>query len=275
MSPVDVKDRFSSPTSFGNAVADLLTGLRLWRIWGMLALRDVRLRYRRSKLGQFWLTISMAITILALAFVYAAIFQIPLEIYLPMIAYSLIVWGLLAGICTEGSTTFIEAEGYIRSAPLAKSVYVYRVLLRNFIMFLHNLILAPIVMVIFGLVPNLYLLLIIPALVLTMVSGAWISLLLGTLSARFRDLPPIVASFTQIAFFLSPIMWTSNQLRGQFQLLTDWNPFAAFLNILRDPLLGLPPNPASWALALGVTIAGWIVTLLFYARFRSRISYYL
>jgi ABC-type polysaccharide/polyol phosphate export permease len=241
----------------------------------MLALTDVKLRYRRSRVGQFWLTISMAITILALAFVYSAIFQIALNIYLPMIAYSLIVWGLLAGICNEGAGAFIEAEGYIRSVPLPKSVYVYRVLLRNLIIFLHNLFIAPVVMLIFGLIPNLNLLYLVPALMLTMITGVWVTLLLGTLSARFRDLPPMVAAFTQIAFFLSPIMWSSSQLRGQFNILTDWNPFAAFLTIMRDPLLGLPPQAGAWSLACGVTAVGSVVTLLFFARFRSRIPYYL
>lgn len=251
-----------------------MSGLLNWRIWVMLALSDVKLRYRRSRLGQFWLTISMAITVLALAFVYSAIFQIALSIYLPMIAYSLIVWGLLAGICNEGAGAFIEAEGYIRSASLPKSVYVYRVLLRNLIIFLHNLVIAPVVMLIFGLVPNLNLLYLVPALALTIITGVWVTLLLGTLSARFRDLPPMVAAFMQIAFFLSPIMWSSNQLHGQFRILTDWNPFSAFLAIMRDPLLGVPPQASAWAMACGVTLVGALVTLPFYARFRSRISYY-
>lgn len=216
----------------------------------------------------------MAITILALAFVYSAIFQIALNIYLPIIAYSLIVWGLIAGVCNEAATVFIEAEGYIRSSPLAKSVYVYRMLLRNFIVFLHNLLIGVVVVLIFGPVPNVNLLYILPALCLTMITGVWVALILGTLSARFRDLPPIVASLVQIAFFLSPIMWTSSQLRGRFQILVDWNPFAAFLNIMRDPMLGNPPNGTAWALAFFVTIAGSLLALAFFSRFRSRISFY-
>jgi homopolymeric O-antigen transport system permease protein len=256
-------------------LADLGDGARLWRVWGMLAVKDVKLRYRRSRLGQFWLTISMAITILALAFVYAAIFQIALNVYLPMIAYSLIVWGLIAGILNDGATVFIEAEGYIRSAPLPKSVYVYRMVLRNLIVFLHNLVIAPIVMIVFGLVPDFNLLYIIPATALALITGVWVALVVGTLATRFRDLPPMVAAFTQIAFFLCPIMWTASQLHGQFQILTDWNPFAAFLTIMRDPLLGNPPSGSAWSLALAVTVCGLAVALIFFARFRSRISYYL
>ena len=240
----------------------------------MLALNDVKLRYRRSRIGQFWLTISMAITIIALGFLYSVIFQIALKTYLPLIAYSLIIWGLIAGICNEGAGAFIEAEGYIRSTPLPKSIYVYRVLLRNLLFLLHNMIIVPVVMLIFGHSPTLNLLYFIPALALTVLTGVWVSLLLGILSARFRDLPPTIASFTQIAFFLSPIMWTSSQLRGQFSLLIACNPFAAFLTILRDPLLGNPPELGAWIFASVLTVVGFAVTLPFYARFRPRISFY-
>jgi hypothetical protein len=46
------------------AVEDLLAGLAAWRIWGHLARHDVRQRYRRSMLGPFWLTISIAVVAL-------------------------------------------------------------------------------------------------------------------------------------------------------------------------------------------------------------------
>ena len=40
--------------------ADVVAGLLGRRTWTMLAWNDVRRRYRRSGLGQFWLTLSMS-----------------------------------------------------------------------------------------------------------------------------------------------------------------------------------------------------------------------
>jgi ABC-type polysaccharide/polyol phosphate export permease len=241
----------------------------------MLALNDVKLRYRRSRLGQFWLTISMAFTIVTLAFVYSAIFDIALKTYLPLIAVSLIVWGLIAGICNEGANVFIESEAYIRSVRMPKSVFIYRMLLRNLITFGHNLVIVPVVMAIFWLAPTWNILLLIPAVGLTLCAGTFVAAILGTVSTRFRDMPPIVTSFTQIAFFLSPIMWSAHQLRGRFQILTDWNPFAAFLSIMRDPILGSPPDPWAWSFAACITLLTSGVAILFFGRFRARIPYYL
>ena len=52
-------------------LADIGRGVSSWRMWSMLAWNDVRRRYRRSGLGQFWLTLSMAATIGGLGYIYS------------------------------------------------------------------------------------------------------------------------------------------------------------------------------------------------------------
>ena len=42
---------------------DLLSGVRAWPLWTMLGWNDIRQRYRRSVLGPFWITISVAVFI--------------------------------------------------------------------------------------------------------------------------------------------------------------------------------------------------------------------
>jgi ABC-type polysaccharide/polyol phosphate export permease len=217
----------------------------------------------------------MAVTIAALALVYSAIFKIELAIYLPLVAISFIAWGLIASLLNEGATVFIESEGYLKSAPLPKSMFIFRMLTRNTLVFAHNLVLVPIVMVLFGIVPNAATFLFIPAFLLTLANGLWIAMVLGPLCTRFRDMPPIVASVVQIAFFASPVMWFRNQIGEANQAWVMWNPFAVFLELLREPLLGRVPGAHWWLLALAITVAGYAVGFAFFARFRSRITYYL
>ncbi len=257
------------------SISDMFFGLGDWRIWSALALFDIKTRYKRSKLGQFWITISMAVTIVALAIVYSTIFKIELYIYLPLVAISFIVWGLIASLINEGATVFIESEGYLRSSPLPKSVFIYRMLFRGVIIFIHNLILVPIVMLCFLIPPTWEMLWFIPAFLLVLANGLWISIVLGTLCARFRDLPQIVASIVQIAFFISPVMWSRTQLAPDQNIYVDYNPFAIFLELLRDPLMGKAPDQQVWLIAIGITIFGFGIAIPFFARFRARIAYYL
>ena len=264
-----------TPAQSRAAVRDLADALHHWRVWLALAFNDIKARYRRSKLGQFWLTISMAVTIGALAVVYSALFRLEIATYIPLIATGFIAWSLIATLITDGAGVFIEAESYLRNAPLAKSTFVFRVIIRNLVVFAHNLVLVPLVMLLFGIVPTPATLLFVPALLLTLANGVWLAAVLGTICARYRDLPPIVASVVQIAFFVSPVMWTRDLLSAEKQFIVTLNPFAAFLEVLREPLLGRVPSLSAWLVVLAITLVGMLGGFVFFARFRARIAYYM
>jgi lipopolysaccharide transport system permease protein len=97
---------------------------------------------------------------------------------------------------------------------------------------------------------------------------------LGMLCLRFRDMVPLVSNLVQIAFFLTPVMWRKEML-GRYQWAADFNPLYHFLEVVRAPLLGAQPSAASWAWVLGVTLAGYALTIVFLSRYRSRIAYWI
>ena len=101
----------------------------------------------------------------------------------------------------------------------------------------------------------------------------WTALLLGLLSARFRDIPYMIASVTQLLFLVTPIMWSADQIGNK--LIVELNPFYHLIEVIRAPLLGAVPPPETWAAVVGVTAAGWVVTLAFFVRFRERIAYWI
>jgi ABC-2 type transport system permease protein/lipopolysaccharide transport system permease protein len=104
-------------------------------------------------------------------------------------------------------------------------------------------------------------------------NGSWISLLMGTLSARLRDIPPIATSLLQVAFFLTPVFWHPEQL-GKRGLIVNFNPFRYFLDVVREPLLGGIISSTTWLVVSAITVAGSLVGFLFFARYRSRIAYW-
>ena len=58
-------------------------------------------------------------------------------------------------------------------------------------------------------------LLAVPAFLLLMLNGGWLALLLGIIATRFRDIPPIIASLTQLLFFMTPIVWSYERLKSE------------------------------------------------------------
>ncbi len=255
------------------AWGDLADGWKARTLWGTMAYQDIRQRYRRSMLGPFWITISMGVMVTALGILYGSIFRQELGTYLPYLASGFVVWGLMAGLIGGSARAFMDNEGMIRQLPAPLSIYVYRMVWSNFIEAGHNIVIFIVVALVLDVQMGWKTLAAIPGIGLILLNGVWIGLLLGLVSARFRDIPMIVGSIVQLAFFMTPVMWMPDMLPGR-TLLLNANPFYHFLEIVRAPLLGQLPSIENWIVALIITGVGWAVTFLFFSAFRWRLAYW-
>lgn len=254
--------------------ADVLGGFGAWRMWWMLAKNDVVRRYRRSRVGQLWLTLSMAVMIFGLGAVYSSLFGTSMADYLPHLGTGLILWGLISSTIIESCSGFTENESIIRQIALPRFTYLLRTISRNLFVFAHNLIILPILYLVTGSPVNWFTLLVVPGLLIVLANLAWVGYLLAILSARFRDIPQIVASIVQVAFFISPVVFKPSQLRGDHPVLI-LNPFASMLEVMREPLLGNLPSVTAYLILLGMLVFGWLFTLAFAGKYSHRVVYWL
>lgn len=256
------------------AIADIVSGALLWRLWGRLGWNDILQRYRRSLLGPLWLTASMAIMVVALGVLYAELFKTPVDTLMPYLSVGFVIWTLISSFLTEAGTLFTSSESYIKQIRLPYSVYVYRSCWSKLIIFTHNAIIYFGVLLYFEIWPGAIALLAIPGLLLVLLNGALMNLCIGMVSARFRDIPQVIGSLVQIAFFVTPIFWTPDLLKGRTFVL-DFNPFYHLVEIVRGPLLGTVPSGENYLAVALITVANAVVAGAFFIRFRARISYWI
>jgi lipopolysaccharide transport system permease protein len=256
------------------AVRDLKETASLWRLCWTLALLDIKLRYRGSLLGPFWLTLSTGAMIGSMSVVYAALFRMDLREYLPFLALSLVLWGFMGTLVSEGATAFTSAEGTVRSMRMPFSLYAMQAVVRNLLVLAHNVLVIVAVYVFLDAWPGMTAVLALPGLALWLVDGLAICLLLGTVCARFRDIPPIVGSVMQMAFFISGVIWKPSQL-GDREWLLWFNPIYTLLEVVRAPLLGQVPNVMVWASALLSSAVLCGVSWVLFTRVRSRIAFWI
>ncbi len=240
----------------------------------MLGWSEIRQRYRRSALGPFWLTISTGILVAGMGPLYGRLFGQEVGSYFPFLAIGFIVWQLIASLVNDSGQVFIAAEQYIKQVRMPFTIHVLRMVWRNAIIFAHNFVIVILVLVAFVPAWNWRLLMALPGLILVLINGIWLALLLGMLCARFRDIPQIVTSIVQVAFFLTPVMWRKEML-GRYQWAADVNPLYHLIEIVRAPLLGQSPTSLSWMVMAMLTFGGFAVTLPLFARYRARIAYWI
>src|SRR5580700_2242255 len=227
---------------------EVIAGFRIWRVWGIMGWDDIRQRYRRSVLGPFWITLSMGAFILLLGIIYSRLFHMQIETYLPYLSVGFIVWGFMSTAANDSCIAFTDTSRIIKQIKLPYSVYILRVVWRNFIIFLHTIVIYIPMMIVFKIVPNLAMLLVIPGLLLAIVNLIWLTTVIAILSTRFRDIQPIVGTVIQLGMFATPIMWKLSALGGS-KIVAEINPVYHLIEITRAPLLGMVPEPRSWLVA--------------------------
>ncbi|WP_340583689.1 MULTISPECIES: ABC transporter permease [Brucella] len=256
-----------------NDIVEAFANYRLALIFGW---QDVAQRYRRSRVGAFWLTLNMAVLIGALGAIFGTLFQSEMHEYLPHVCAGIIMWSFITSSLSEGCTTFSGSDGIILQVRMPLFTHILRTLWRNIIIFMHNIVIFPFIALILGHSINFYVLLSFPGFLLVCLNLAWIMLILAVLCARFRDMTQVVTNFLQIFFYATPIMWMVKILPDHVsRAFIEFNPFYHFIELVRAPLLGHAPENASWFVAVGLAVFGWAVALVFFGKYRWRVAYWL
>ena len=270
----------SKSKTMGMAFNDLVRGWGQYELWLQLGWQDIKQRYRRSTLGPLWITIATGVMALALGLLYSMLFQIEIREFLPHVTVGFIVWGFISGCVKDGANVFIENEGLIKQLPSALSVHVYRLVWRQLLFFAHNIVIWVLLVIIFRIPLTWQTLLAVPAMLLLVLNGVWVTMLFGIIATRFRDVAPLLEALVQLLFYVTPIVWTTQTLKEQGgdvakrALLAEINPLYHYLEIVRAPMINQPVAAYHWGIVGICTLIGLGITLLAMRQMRFRVPYW-
>lgn len=255
-----------------DSATSLLSALRLWPVWLWFGRQDIRSRYRGSMLGPLWLVLNLGVLVGALSLIYATIFNLPVDVYVPHLATGFLTWWFISGTLTEACTAFTANAQIIRNLALPLGIHVLRVVMRQTLLMVHNLVVYIIVAVTFSIWPNFNTLLFLPgvALLLSLLFTSGISL--AIICARYRDVPHIIATIMQLAIFVTPILFLRDMLQTN-ALIADANPFYHMIEAVRAPLLGEAPEMLTWAFLVVTNLISALFTLWLMRRAGHRVPY--
>lgn len=228
-----------------------------------LAVRDIKIRYKRSVLGVFWTMLAPLLNMIALTLVFSAILKAQIENYPVYFLTGSLFW-------TFFSQTTVAAASQTQDAnEMAKRIYVPRSV------FVASTIVVGLVNLALAVVPLLVLLLVtgfplhptwwflpIAVLITTLFTGG-VALLLFTLASRFSDVREMYQVLVQIWFFLTPIVYHPAIVPPRFRLALWLNPMYYLVQTFRRPIYdGVIPSAAlvgvSVTVALLVFVTGWV-----------------
>jgi ABC-type polysaccharide/polyol phosphate export permease/glycosyltransferase involved in cell wall biosynthesis len=229
-----------------------------------LAWSDMRHRYVRSLLGPFWMSLQMAILVAVLGSVIGQLSNTDTASRLPMLALSMTAWTFLNGVVLDATTALQNSASLIRDRALAPVIFLLQCTFRQALFALHNAC-VPMLLWLFLSPHDLsHALAALPGLLLFIACTFALSLVLGAMATRYRDLKPIIESTLMIAFLASPVIWSSDIISHRSTVMR-LNPLTHLFAVWREPLAGGHVDPVSivYVLAtLALLVFASVLTML-------------
>ena len=228
--------------------------------WWSFGLLDVLLRYRRTILGPIWITLTFAISASGLGFVYSTLFRAETASYIAYLISGLATWMFVSGMVIEGCTSVTRHAGLIKDENIPIFAHSLRSVTSSLFVFLHNAVVIVLTAFLFVDPISPIMLLSILGIVLITLNGIWITMLLGLICTRFRDLPPLISTIVNLMFLVTPVFWYRDMLGGRV-VIADANPFFHMIEVVRAPVLGGLPSPTSYYFCIISIILGFTLTV--------------
>ncbi|HDR8954519.1 ABC transporter permease [Burkholderia vietnamiensis] len=256
---------------------EFVSAAKLWRVWLHMGLQDIKSRFRSSALGPGWILVNLAAVVGAVGLIYGRLFHQPMNEFLPFLTLGVVIWTFITSSLVEGAMAFVVAEGYIKQFPFPKPIYLYRALVPYAVVFSIGLIVYFIVVAFYHRHVGWGALWVIPGLVLFLAINFFHVVIVAHVGVRFRDLPHLLGSLMQIAFYLTPVIFTVGMLRDRgLSFVYAFNPLYYLIEILRYPLLNSAAAPPEVLyVALGYCVVVGILAMVVVKKMSKRIVYVL
>lgn len=249
-------------------------GLAKYRGAVELGWYDFTMGYRRSLLGPVWVAIQFVVWLSALTLILHANLGTGVWSYAAYVGTGMFVWEPLAASMQDGARHFSQQATLMKSVPVALSQISVRKL--AFILFRASVTVPIIVFLLFmsdTQIDPRALVYVLPGAALMLVSLYCIIVLFGFVGAYNHDFEFFLPAVTRFLFFVTPIFWHPTD--GLRRTISVFNPFTYYLNIVRQPLLGMPPTQMDWIVVGSLTLIGVIASLIVQANFRKSVIFWI
>jgi lipopolysaccharide transport system permease protein len=233
------------------------------------AWRDVKIRYKQAALGAAWAILQPLLTMLIFTVVFGKLAgtgsgNIPYPVFT---FCALVPWSYFAATLAFGSSSLIM------NTTLITKVYFPRVLLptasamSGLVDFAISSVLLIAMMLYYhvGFGKALFLL---PVMILAMIAlTTSVSMLLGAMNVRYRDVKYVVPFLVQIWLFVTPVIYPASAVPAKYRLLVVLNPMSGIVEGFRlclFPLYHVDRFLMEGSFATIVTLM--IVSLIYFRR---------
>lgn len=239
----------------------------------VLAINDLKVRYRNSVLGFFWSVLEPLLMLSVLYIIFTNVIRSDIPYYPLYLLLGLIMWNMLTRGTSMSLTSIIARGGIITKIYFPREIPAISSCITAFIMMMFEFAVFTAFLVAFQFVPPLTIIFLPLLLIIEFVLVLGLSLPLSVLNVYFRDVQYIWAVILHAGFFLMPIIWRLDIFPERLQMLLSLIPMTRILDIAHNvTLYNIMPSATDLTYITATSFAILALGYLIFRRFEVRVG---
>jgi lipopolysaccharide transport system permease protein len=236
---------------------DLAAVWQYRELFWVLALRDIRVRYKQTLLGVAWAVVQPLCTMIVFTTI-SRFARIATDGVRPEAFYycGLTAWLLFANSLTSAGNSLLGSQHLITKVYFPRVILPVASVVTALLDFMVAFVVLLAMMLVYGVTPAPQIALLPLFVGLACATAIGFGLWLSALSTQFRDVRHMAPFITQLWLFCTPVLYPSSAVGGGWKkAILDLNPMSAVVDGVRWCVLGTSrPTPAALLLALATIV---------------------
>jgi teichoic acid transport system permease protein len=229
----------------------------------------------RTRLGRWWLVLLPSLQ----AFAYGLVFGLILgdlrpANFIPFLITGVFLFSFFSGSFSAGAKAITSNTGLLRTLSFPRILLPLSAVIREFVNFLPQLALLPVVMVLFGQEITWDWLYLIPIAFLMFLFSTGLAMISARLTVQVKDLGKLVPFITRLMFYSSGIFFEIERIfEGYPELLAVamLNPVYDFISLARGALVNdMQMTPFLWVVSSVWSVGVFVIGVFFFWRAEAR-----
>ncbi len=244
----------------------------------ILAVRDVKVRYKQSVLGILWAIIPPIFTMVIFTFIFTVLVPtkpqnisngVPYQLF---IFIGLVPWQLFANALSSMGNSMVGSQQLITKVYFPRLVIPLSSILSSVLDFCIAMVIVLGMMVYYHRSIHIgWPILMLPFFtLLALMSATSVGIWLSALNVEYRDIRFVIPVMIQLWMYASPVIYSAQNVPDKFKILYALNPMVGVLDGFRWSLTSSGDPPGTMLIASVITVVALAVGGLFYFRRMER-----
>lgn len=229
----------------------------------------------RTRLGRGWLVLLPSLQ----AFAYGLVFGLILgdlrpANFIPFLITGVFLFSFMSGSFSSGARAITSNSGLLRTVSFPRILLPLSAVIREFINFLPQLAILPVVMLAFGQQITWDWLYLIPISFLMFLFSTGLAMISARLTVQLKDLGKLIPFITRLMFYSSGIFFEIDRIFGGYPELLAvamLNPVYDFISLARGALINdMQMTPFLWIAASSWAVGTFVIGVLYFWRAEER-----